>query len=113
MTRNGSSSAPSASFTEPAVPIGRLLDGVADRDALALPRSEVAADRLRHEGQRDDDVVEAVLLQELDDVLHARLADDGHHRLGLVRGQWAEARALAARHHDRLHLLTAFQTATP
>ena len=91
----------------------RLLDGVADRDALALPRAEVAADRLRHEGERDDDVVEAVLLQELDDVLHARLADDRDHRLRLIRGERAQARAFAARHHDRLHLLTAFQTATP
>ena len=90
MTRNGSSSAPSASFTEPAVPTGDPRRS-SESDALALPRSGVAADRLRHEGQRDDDVVEAVLLQELDDVLHAWLADDGHDRLGLVRGERAGA----------------------
>ncbi len=90
-----------------------LLDGIADRDAMALPRAEVAADRLRHESKRDDDVVEAVLLQELDDVLHAGLADDRDHRLRLIRGERAQARAFAARHHDRLHFFTTFQTATP
>jgi hypothetical protein len=51
-----------------------------------------------------------VLLEELDDVLHAA-ADDQDHRLRLIRGERAQARAFAARHHDRLHFLTAFQTA--
>ena len=41
--------------------------------------------------------------QQLEDVLHARLADDRHHRLRLVRGQRAQTRALAARHDDGLH----------
>ena len=85
---------------------GRFLDRVADGDAVGLAVTEVAADGLRHEGERDDDVVEAVLAQELDDVLDARLADDGHHRLGLVRRERAQARALAAGHDDRLHRLT-------
>ena len=47
-------------------------------------------------------------LQQLDDVLHARLADDRHHRLRLVRRQRAKARALAARHDDGLHRRSAF-----
>ena len=68
------------------------------------PSAEVAADRLRHVGDGDDHLVEAVLLEQLDDVLHAGLADDRDHRLRLVRGQRAQARALAAGHHDGLHV---------
>ena len=84
---------------------GRLLDGVAHPHAERLPRAEVAADGLRHEGERDHDVLEAVLSQELDDVLHAGPADDRHHRLRLVRRQRAQAGALATGHHDGLHLV--------
>ena len=40
--------------------------------------------RLRQEGDRDDHIVHPVLAQQLEDVLHARLADDRHHRLRLV-----------------------------
>src|SRR5581483_1748752 len=65
----------------------RLLDRVRDVDAERLAVAEVRADRLRQERDGDDHVLEAVLLQELDDVLHARLADDRHHRLRLIRGQ--------------------------
>src|SRR5918992_1479742 len=82
---------------------GRLLHGVPDRHAERLAAAEVAPDRLRHERDRDDHVLEPVLLEELDDVLHAGLADDGHHRLRLVRRERAKARALAAGHDDRLH----------
>ena len=81
----------------------RFLDGVLDRDPEPLAVAEVAADRLRHERHGHDHLVEAVLLEQLDDVLHARLADDRHHRLRLVGRQRAQARALAAGHHDRLH----------
>ena len=51
-------------------------------------------------------------VQELDDVLHARLADDRHHRLRLVRGQRAQARALPAGHDDGFHRRTARQSAS-
>ena len=81
----------------------RLLDGVLDVDAERLAVAEVAADRLRQERDGDDHVLEAVLAEQLDDVLHARLADDRHHRLRLVRGQRPEPRALAAGHDDGLH----------
>ena len=84
-------------------PGGRLLDGVLDRDAERLALPEVAADRLRHERDGDDHLREPVLGEELDDVLHAGLADDRDHRLGLVRRERAQARPLAARHHDGLH----------
>jgi hypothetical protein len=81
----------------------RLLHRVADVDAKRLAAAEVAADRLRQEGDGDDHVLEAVALEELDDVLHARLADDRHHRLGLVRGQGTQPRALSTGHDDGLH----------
>ena len=80
----------------------RVLDVQVERVAVA----EVAADRLRHERQRDHDLVEAVPAQQLEDVLDARLADDRHHRLWLVRGERAQARPLPTRHHDRLHPAT-------
>jgi hypothetical protein len=70
-------------------PERRFLDRVLDVHAEALAVAEVAADRLRKEGDRDDYVVEAVASEKLDDVLHARLADDGHHRLRLVRRERA------------------------
>ena len=84
----------------------RLLDRVRDVHAERLAVAEVRADRLRQEREGDDHVLEAVFPQELDDVLHARLADDRHHRLRLVRRERAQARSLAAGHDDRLHVRT-------
>ena len=60
---------------------------------------------------RDDDVLEAVLAQELDDVLHARLADDRHHRLRLVRGERTQPRSLTSRHHNGPHRLSISRSA--
>src|SRR6266540_745065 len=82
---------------------GRFLHGVADGDPVRLPRSEIAADGLRHEGECHDDVFETVGAQQLHDVLHAGLAHDRNHRLGLVRGQRAQPRSLAAGHDYRFH----------
>jgi len=86
----------------------RLLDRVREIYAERLAASEVRADRLREECHGHDHVFEAVQPQELDDVLHARLADDRHHRLRLIRGQRTKARALAARHDDGLHRFSSF-----
>ena len=84
----------------------RFLDRVGDVDAERVAAAEVAADRLRQERDRDDHVVEAVRAQQLEDVLHARLADDRDHRLRLVRGQRAQARPLSPGHDDGLHVFT-------
>ncbi len=81
----------------------RLLDRVVDVDAERAAVAEVAADDLGQERQSDDDVVDAVPLEQLDDVLHARLVADGHHRLGLVAGERPQARALSAGHDDGAH----------
>ena len=90
----------------------QLLDRVLDVQVERLAVAEVASDRLRHERERDHDVVEAVTTQQLEDVLDARLADDRDHRLGLVRGERAQARPLATRHHDRLHAATSRRALT-
>ncbi len=81
----------------------RVLDRVLDVHAERLAVGEVAADRLRQEGDGHDHVVHAVGAEQLEDVLHARLADDRDHRLRLIRRQRAQARALAAGHDDGLH----------
>ncbi len=83
-----------------------LLDRVLDLEAHRLAGAEVAADRLRHERERDDDFLHPVQLQQLEDVLHAGLADDRHHRLRLIRRQRPEPGPLATGHHDRLHVPT-------
>jgi len=54
---------------------GRLLDRVPDRDAVGFAASEEAADGLGHEGERDDDILEAVAPEKVNDVPHARLAE--------------------------------------
>src|ERR671922_205966 len=90
----------------------RLLNGVLHREPERLAVAEVAADRLRQEGDRDDHLLEAVRADELEDVLHARLADDRDHRLRLVRGQRAEPRSLAAGHHDGLHGVVSLRAVT-
>src|SRR5439155_3639146 len=80
-----------------------LLDRVLDAEAEVLAVAEIRADRLRQERHRHDDVGEPVRAQQLEDVLHARLADDAPHRLRLVRRQRTEPSPLAARHDDRFH----------
>src|SRR5438105_1498209 len=87
----------------------RLLDRVADLHSERLAAAEVRADRLRQERDGDDDVLEAVLLEQLEDVLHARLADDRHQRLRLVGREGTKTRAFAARHDDGLHRCSSFQ----
>ena len=87
----------------------RLLDRVREVDAERLAGAEVAPDRLRQERDRDDDVLEAVPLEQLDDVLHARLPDDRDERLRLIRRERTQARALAARHDDGLHACRTFR----
>ena len=89
-----------------------LLDRVLHVQAHRLAVAEVAADRLGQERERDHDVLEPVAAEELEDVLHARLADDRHHRLGLVRRERTQPRALAAGHDDRLHGVTSRRAST-
>ncbi len=93
-------------------PHRRRLQRVVDRGAERFSVAEVRLDRLGQEGQGDGDVGQPVRAQQIDDVLHARFPDDGHHRLRLVRGQRAQPSPLSPRHDDRSHgRLTAFQTA--
>jgi hypothetical protein len=84
----------------------RFLDRVADVHAQRIAAPEVAPHRLGQERDGDHHVLQLVLLEELEDVLHARLPCDRDHRLGLVRGQRAQARALPAGHDHRLHVRT-------
>ena len=103
MTRKVSSR---RSFAEPDGPGGtgrRLLDRVVDVHAQAAAVPEMVADEPRQEGQGHDHFVDAMPLDQLEDVLDAGLVDDRHHRLGLVGGQRAQTGALTARHDDCLH----------
>ncbi len=73
----------------------RVFRGVAHGDAEIGAVAEVVADLVGEERDRDDDVVEAVQLEQVDDVLHHRLVDEGHHRLRLIAGERTQTRALA------------------
>ncbi len=82
---------------------GRLLGGVDHRDPELAAVTEVAADGVGQEGDRDDDVGDAVAPQQRHDVLHHRTTDEGEHRLGQVGGLRAQPGALAAGHDHGLH----------
>ena len=84
-------------------PRWRVLDGVADVYIPVRTVAEVVPYLIRHELQGDGDIREAVALEELHDVLHARGVDDGNHRLGLIAGQGPQTRSLPPCHYDRLH----------
>ncbi len=88
----------------------RLLGGVPHAHAELGAVAEVVADVVREERDRHDDVVEAVLGEQPDDVLHHRRVRDRHHRLRLVARQRAEPCALAAGQDDSLHEPTSVGT---
>jgi hypothetical protein len=50
-----------------------------------------------------DHLPEAVLVEQVDDVLHHGPVEHGHHRLGDLVGQRAQARAEAGREDHRSH----------
>jgi hypothetical protein len=86
--------------------------GGAERDGLVRVRhrhavlaavAEVRLDVVGEEGDRDDDLVEAVLLEQRDDVLHHRTVGEGQHRLRRVRRERPQPGALAAGHDHGLH----------
>ena len=84
-------------------PGGHLLHRVLQIHAEVGSLPEVAADHLRHVRERRDRVGDPVPADQLQDVLHARLSGNGHHRLWLVGGQRSEASPLPTGHHDGLH----------
>ena len=82
---------------------GGGLGGVDHADAELRSVPEVGADGIGHEGHGYHDVLEAVLAEQIDDVLHHGDVDHGEHGLGLIGGQGAEPCALAAGHDDCFH----------
>ena len=84
-------------------PERRRLGGVDHADAELGAVPEVGADGVGHEGHRDHDVLEPVLAQQVDHVLHHRDVGHGQHGLGLVGGQRAQPGPLATGHDHRLH----------
>ena len=81
----------------------RRLVGVDDLHAVVGAVTELVLDGVGQERHRHDDLVEAVAAQQVDDVLHHRPVGDRQHRLRGVRGERAQAGALAAGHDDGLH----------
>ena len=80
-----------------------ILDGVFHFDAPAGAAAEIVSDVLGHELKGGQHVLEAVMLEELDDVFHARRVGYRDHRFGLVAGQRPEPRPLAPGHDHGLH----------
>ena len=71
----------------------------AQRRAVA----KVIQNRVGLIAQRGGDLRHAVGGQQLDGILHDGPVHQPHHRLRAIAGQRSQARALAARHDDRLH----------
>ena len=82
---------------------GGRLGGVGQADVHVGAVAEVVADLTGQELDGDHDVLDPVVPDVPDDVLHDRAVADREHRLGLVGGEWPQARAFAAGHDDRLH----------
>ena len=72
-----------------------------DPELGAVP--EIGPDGVGHEGHGDHDVLEPVLAEQIDHVLHHRDVGHGEHGLGLVGREGAQPGPLATRHDDRLH----------
>jgi hypothetical protein len=87
----------------PRGPQGRLLGRIDHAHAELGAVAEVVAYVVAHERDGHDDLLEAVPAQQVDDVLHHRRVGDGHHRLGRVGRERAQASPLAASHDHGLH----------
>ena len=64
---------------------------------------EPLGDHLGHILQGDADIGKAVALEQADDVLHHRLAEERDHGLGPVQGEGSQPGALPSRHDDCFH----------
>ncbi len=81
----------------------RFLDAVPKAHPNAATVSVAVLDDRREVLEGDERLLDAVTLQELEDVSEAGLVDDGHHRLGSIDRQRSKTAPLAARHDDGLH----------
>jgi hypothetical protein len=84
----------------------RVLGRVAHPYPELAAVTEVVADLVGEERDRDDDVVEPVLREQSHDVAHHRDVGDRQHRLRLVARERSESGAFAAGEDDCLHVTT-------
>ena len=82
---------------------GGRLGGVGQVDVHVGAVAEVVADLAGQELDRDHDVLEPVVADVPDDVLHDRPVAHREHGLGLVGGEGPQAGAFPAGHDHRLH----------
>nr|WP_254126975.1 hypothetical protein [Aquihabitans sp. G128] len=80
-----------------------VLGGVDDLHAELGAVAEVGADLVGEERHRDHDLVDPVLLEQVDDVLHHRPVGQREHGLRAVRGERTQPRPLASCHDHGLH----------
>ena len=105
MTRNASSLQRLLGVLDAAGGAERLLlGGVGELHAELFAVAEVVPDQRGQELHGHDGLGEPVPLEQPQDVLHDRPVDHGQQRLGHARGHRAQAGALAAGHHDGLHV---------
>ena len=79
---------------------GLLLDEIGQPHPQLLPAAEAVHHRLRLVAQGDADIGDPVVLQQADDVLHHRPAQQRGHGLGRAQRQRPQPGALPARHND-------------
>ncbi len=82
---------------------GRFFDAVPKAHPNAATVSVAVLDDRREVLEGDERLLDAVTLQELEDVSEAGLVDDRHHRLWSVDRQRSKTASLTARHDDGLH----------
>ena len=87
----------------PGRPQRGLFDRVDDLDAPLRAIAEVRDDLVGEVVEGHDDGLDAVPLEQLDDVLHHRLVAQPYHGLGSVEGERAQARAFSTSHDHSLH----------
>jgi hypothetical protein len=80
-----------------------VLCGIGQGQAQVGAVPEIVADDARQELDGDDDLGDAMLAEQEQDVLHHGLPHDREHRLRLVGGQRAKPGPLAPGHDDRFH----------
>src|SRR5262249_54695661 len=80
-----------------------ILKAILDMHAMRRTIAKVILDDIGKVLDSDDDLGDAMNLEQLDDMPHHLAIDDRHHWFGTVNRQGTQARAFASGHHNSFH----------